>query len=61
MDLPELGQGSTDWIALAQDRNMWRALVIAVMNHRIPQNAGNFLSRCRPGRFSGRTLHNGVR
>jgi hypothetical protein len=32
MDLVEIGQGSLDWIGLAQDRYRWRALVNPVMN-----------------------------
>jgi hypothetical protein len=32
MDLREIGLGGVDWIRLAQDRDRWRAVVIAVMN-----------------------------
>jgi hypothetical protein len=36
--------GDTDWIDLAQERERWRTLVNAVMNLRVPYNAGNFLN-----------------
>jgi hypothetical protein len=36
MDLREIGWGNMDWIDLAQDRNLWRALVNTVMNLRVP-------------------------
>jgi hypothetical protein len=35
MDLGEIGLGDVDWIRLAQDRDRWRAVVIAVMNLRV--------------------------
>jgi hypothetical protein len=44
MYLQEVGWEGVDWIDMAQDRDRWRALVNAVMNLRVPQNAGNFLT-----------------
>jgi hypothetical protein len=35
MDLREIGLGCVDWIKLAQDRDLWRAVVSAVMNLRV--------------------------
>ena len=43
MDLQEMGRVGVDWIELAEDRDRGRALVSAVMNIWIPQNAGEFL------------------
>jgi hypothetical protein len=36
IDLGEVGWGAVDWIALAQDRNRWRALGNSVLNPRVP-------------------------
>ena len=44
MDLQEVGWGYVDWIDLAQGRNRWRSLVNALMNLRVPLNAGSFLT-----------------
>jgi hypothetical protein len=42
MDLLERGLGGVDWIGLAQDRYKWRVLANAVLNIRVPSNAGNY-------------------
>jgi hypothetical protein len=36
MDLREISFGDVDWIHLAQDRDMWQALVNMMMNLRVP-------------------------
>jgi hypothetical protein len=35
-DLREIGWDGMDWIGVAEDRDQWRALVITVMNLRVP-------------------------
>ena len=36
MDLQEVGCGYMDWIGLAQDKDVWRTIVSAVMNLWVP-------------------------
>jgi hypothetical protein len=45
-----------DWIDLTEDRGRCRALVNAVMNLRVPQNAGYFSTSLEPVGFSSRTV-----
>jgi len=40
MRLQEVGWEDMDWIGLAQDRDMWWALVNVVMNLWLPYNVG---------------------
>jgi hypothetical protein len=53
MDLQKVRWGA--WTAL-----IWLALVNAVMNLRVPYNAGNFLTSLEPVSLSRRTLVHGV-
>ena len=36
MDLEDIGINAGNWVDSAQDRNYWRALVNAALNHRVP-------------------------
>ena len=48
MDLQWVGCGYMDWIGWAQNRDRWRTRVSAVVNLRVPWNAGNFLASSKP-------------
>jgi hypothetical protein len=60
MDLQEVGGGCGDWMDLAQDRDMWRALVSMVRNLRVPKMRGISLLAVEPVSFSRRTLLHGI-
>jgi hypothetical protein len=60
VDLKDGRWGSRDWIALTQGRDRWRAFMNAVMNLRVSQNAGNFLTSWEAVGISGRTVFHWV-
>jgi hypothetical protein len=60
VDIQQVGCGGMDWIEVAKYRDRSRALVNAVMNIRVPQNAGNFLTGCTPVSFSRKNVLHGV-
>jgi hypothetical protein len=41
----EIGWGTVDWIHLAQDRDLWKALVNTVMNLRVPLRCWEVLEK----------------
>jgi hypothetical protein len=56
--LRDIRWNDVDWIDMAQDRDQWRALVNTVLNLRVQQNVGKFLSGCIISGFSRRAqLH----
>jgi hypothetical protein len=60
VDLREIGWGGKDWIHLAQDRDQRKALVNTIINPRVAQNFGKFLSICTTGGSSRRVHLHGV-
>jgi hypothetical protein len=49
-----IGWDGMDWIDLAEDRDQWKALMNTIMNLRVPQNGGKFLSGSTIDNFSRR-------
>jgi hypothetical protein len=60
IDIQEVGWGIMEWIALAHDRERWRALLNAGMNFRVAQHVGNSLAGFGPVSLLRVTLHHGV-
>jgi hypothetical protein len=54
MDLREIGWDGVDWVDMVQNRDQSRAPMNAVLNLRVPWNAGNILNRFTIGGLSRR-------
>jgi hypothetical protein len=52
--------GGMDWIDLARDKDICRAVLNAVVNLRVAYNAGNLLNSCGTLSFSERNLFHGI-
>ena len=55
-----MGLEGVNRIDEAQDGDKWWAVVQTVMNHWVPQNAGNFLTRSGTLSFSIKTVRHGA-
>jgi hypothetical protein len=60
MYLGEIGWSGMEWLGLAHNRDQWKALVKAVINFRVPKNAGEFSSVCKTGGLPRRATVHGV-
>jgi len=60
LDLQEVRGGCGDWMELAQDRDMWRALVNTERNLGVPKMWGISWLAAEPVNFSRKTLLYGV-
>jgi hypothetical protein len=61
LDLGDVVWESVDWIILAQDKDQWGAVETTVMNHRVPEKSGKFLTGSVTASLSRRIVLRGVR
>jgi hypothetical protein len=56
----QLEHKGSDWIHLVLDRDKWRGFVKTLMNHWVPQIAGNYFTSRETISFSRMTLNQSV-